>query len=517
MFTPVDYLLLVLYLAILTAIGIRYYRRTADSSDFFVGGRKMSWLPVAISIIASDTSAITLLGNPGYSYQSDVRLILYILGYSTAAWLVIWIFIPFYCRLKMVTAYEYLERRFDVRVRSLTSILFLFIRGSHVAIAMYAPCLILTLVSGIPLGKCILVMGVFTTLYTTMGGIRAVIWTDVVQFSVVMVGIAFAFVAGVTQIDGGFSEMMRIGAEAGKFKLFDFSLDPTSSLSFWAMFVGGTTLALATMGTDQAVLQRFFTAKSEAECKRSLKAFSVIILPFQIALLLLGVVLFAYYQQHPENVAQIGSRDADAVLGYFAVQHLPRFVTVLLVGAILAASMGVMSAGINSLSTCTVIDFHKRFWARDSSDATCIKAGRWYTVLWGVLTTAGALYAGALGQLALAFGKIQGYVGGVMLGIFLLGIFSRRSSARGVLVGGIVGMIVVSYVAFWTGISFFWYAVVGGGATMLSGYVISILSGPALHVPDELLFSYVRRRKPTAIVHQHETDTNVPLDSEASS
>ena len=496
MFTTFDYLLLVLYLAVLTAIGIRYYRRTADSSDFFVGGRKMSWLPVAISIIASDTSAITLLGNPGYSYQSDVRLILYILGYSAAAWLVIWIFVPFYCRLNMVTAYEYLEKRFDVKVRSLTSILFLLIRGSHVAIAMYAPCLILTLATGIPLGKCILLMGVFTTLYTTMGGIRAVIWNDVIQFSVVMTGIAIAFAVGVTQIDGGFGEMIRIGAEAGKFKLFDFSLDPTSSVNFWAMFVGGTTLALATLGTDQAVLQRFFTAKSEAECKRSLKAFSVIVLPFQMVLLLLGVVLFAYYRQHPQNLAQIGSHDADAVLGYFAVQHLPRFVTVLLVGAILAASMGVMSAGINSLSTCTVIDFHRRFWARNSTDAACIRAGRWYTVLWGVLTTAGALYAGALGQLALAFGKIQGYVGGVMLGIFLLGIFSRRSSALGALVGGIVGMIVVTYVAFWTEISFFWYAVVGGGATILSGYLISRFSASARPAPDELIFSIARLKHP---------------------
>lgn len=512
MFETFDYLLLVLYLAVLTGIGIRYYRRTADSSDFFVGGRKMSWLPVAISIIASDTSAITLLGNPGYSYQSDIRLILYVLGYSAAAWLVIWIFIPFYCRLNMVTAYEYLERRFDVRVRSLTSALFLFIRGSHVAIAMYAPCLILTLVSGVPLGKCILLMGIFTTLYTTMGGIRAVIWNDVIQFSVVMTGVVLAFAVGVTQIDGGFGEMMRIGAEAGKFNLFDFTPDPSSSVSFWAMFVGGTTLALSTMGTDQAVLQRFFTAKSEAECKRSLKAFSVIIIPFQMVLLLLGVVLFAYYRQHPENLAQIGSHDADAVLGYFAVQHLPRLVTVLLVGAILAASMGVMSAGINSLSTCTVVDFHKRFWAKNSSDAACITAGRRYTVLWGVLTTVAALYAGALGQLALAFGKVQGYVGGVMLGIFLLGIFSRRSSALGALVGGIIGMIVVSYVAFWTSISFFWYAVVGGGATMLSGYWISILFSKAPHVSNELCFSFARLKNTESLECQHGINTGITID-----
>ena len=252
------------------------------------------------------------------------------------------------------------------------------------------------------------------------------------------------------------------------------------------------------------MLQRFFTAKSEAECSRSLRAYSVIMIPFQALLLLLGVVLFAYYQQHPQELGQIqqqhgrdlGSSLSDAILGFFAVSHLPRLITVLLVGAILAASMGVMSAGINSLSTCTVVDFHKRFWARAATDKASVNAGRWFTVLWGVLTTAGALYAGKLGQLATAFTKIQGYVGGVMLGIFLLGIFTRRSTARGALLGGIIGMIVITCVAFGTKISFFWFAIIGGGATMLSGYLISLLSRSVPHMPDELIFSFDRIKSP---------------------
>lgn len=496
MFTTVDYLLLFLYFAVLTLIGFRFYRKNAGSSDFFVGGRMMTWLPVAISIIASDTSAITLLGTPGYTYapKQDFRLVFNTFAYCAAAWLVIWIFLPFYCRLRMVTAYEYLEKRFDVKVRSLTSFLFLLIRGSHVAIAMYAPALLVAAVTGFRVSECILVIGAFTTLYTTLGGIRAVVWTDVVQFTVVVLGISFVFGAGITQIDGGFAEAMQIGKKAGKFNVWDFSLDLTSEYTFWAMFFGCMIGALATMGTDQAVLQRFFTAKSEAECRRSLQAYSIITIPFQLVLLLLGIVLFAYYKQHPADLAQLQGVKADDILGKFAIRQLPRIVTVLLVGAILAASMGVMSAGINSLSTCTVIDFHKRFWFRTATDESCVRAGRWYTVMWGVMTTVGALFAGGLGQLATSFSKVQNYIGGVMLGIFLLGIFLRRSTARGALIGGVAGMIVVSYVAFWTDITFFWYGLIGGGTTLLVGYLVSLTNPPGESVPEELVIHFGKQK-----------------------
>jgi len=492
MFAVSDYLLLVLYFAVLAWIGAYYYKRSSSSRDYFTGGKGFSWLPVAISVIASDTSAITLLGNPGYAYEKDMRLLLYVFGYCVAAWLVIYVFLPFYCRLEMFTAYEYLEKRFDLRVRTVASALFLFIRGSHVAIAMYAPALILTVVTGIPLVWCVVLMGFVTTIYTTLGGIRAVIWTDVVQFGVIMAAIGGTFYLSIGHVTGGLHEVWRLGTEAGKWHLFDFSLDPASSVSFWAMFVGGTTLAVATMGTDQAVLQRFFAARSERECARSLRAYSVMILPFQIALLLIGVCLFAYYSQHP--AAKPANVSSDAILGFFAVQQLPRFITVLLIGAVLAASMGVMSAGINSMSTCSIVDFYKRIWRPGRPDISYVRAGRSSTVVWGLLTTIGALYASKLGLLGLAFAKVQGFVGGVMLGIFLLGIFFRRANGIGALWGSLAGMLVVSLVAFFTPLSFFWYGLVGGGVTIAVGCVVSALFKRQEAVPEFLLFQRSTKR-----------------------
>jgi SSS family transporter len=486
LFTPFDYVLLCLYFAAVTFIGGYFYRRSSTSAEFFVGGRTISWLPVAISVIAADTSAITLLGSPGYAYEHNTTLFLYELGYPVAAWLVILIFLPFYCRLKLYTAYEYLEKRFDVRVRWITSALFLIIRGSHVAIAMYAPAIVLTLFTRIPLHTSILLMGIVATFYTTLGGIRAVIWTDVMQFAIVATGIAFTFFLTITRVYGGLGAIGRIGSEYGKWHTFDFSLSLTSDSTFWAMFVGGTVLALATIGTDQAVLQRYFTAKSEAECRRSLKAYSIILIPFNFAMIILGVFLFAFYHQHPDLAS--GLKSSDWVLPYFAMHQLPHLLATLLTAAIFAASMGVVSAGINSLSTCTVVDFYRRIWRKDASEAEFVRAGRISTLGWGVFTTIGALYAGRLGELALAFGKIQGYVGGVMLGIFLLAIFSRRANALGAIIGSVLGMAVVSYVAFWTDISFFWYGIVGGGVTIIAGYAASMLGPKPAGVPDNLFW-----------------------------
>jgi SSS family transporter len=475
-----------LYFISVTLIGVFFYRKSSSSSEFFVGGRTIGWLPVAISVIAADTSAITLLGNPGYAYEHDMTLMLYEFAYSVAAWLVILIFLPFYCRLKLYTAYEYLEQRFDVRVRWIASALFLIIRGSHVAIAMYAPAIVVTVFTGIPLHTTVLLMGVVATLYTTMGGIRAVIWTDVMQFVIVATGIVFTFFITITRVHGGLGTILQIGSEYGKWHTFDFSFSLTSSSTFWAMFVGGTVLALGTIGTDQAVLQRYFTAKSEKECSRSLKTYSIILLPFNFGLIILGVFLFAFYHQHPDLAKGVPS--SDWVLPYFAVHQLPHLLATLLTASIFAASMGVVSAGLNSLSTCSVVDFYRRIWKRDASEAEFVTAGRMFTVGWGVFTTIGALYAGRLGELALAFGKIQGFVGGVMLGIFLLAIFSRRTSAIGAIVGSIVGMVFVCYLAFRTEISFFWYGSISCLVTIVFGYGASLMRPKPTGIPDYLFW-----------------------------
>jgi sodium-coupled monocarboxylate transporter 8/12 len=356
---------------------------------------------------------------------------------------------------------------------------------------MYAPALVLALFTGINLKVSILLMGIIATFYTTLGGIRAVIWTDVMQFSIVVAGIIAAFVLTINRIHGGLATILQVGSQYGKWHVFDFSFDYRSDTSFWALFLGGIVLALATVGTDQAVLQRYFTAKSEKECARSLKVYSVILIPFNFALVLLGVFFFVFYQQHP--VLRAGLPSSDSVLAYFAVNQLPHLLATLLTASIFAASMGVMSAGINSLSTCSVMDFYSRIVKKEFSESELVRAGRLFTLGWGALATVGALYADRLGALALAFAKIQGFVGGVMLGIFLLAFFFRRAGALGTIVGSAAGMAFVFYLAFRTDVSFFWYGSISCLITIVIGYVASLFLGKPADLPEYLFW-----RKPGA-------------------
>ena len=267
-------------------------------------------------------------------------------------------------------------------------------------------------------------------------------------------------------MEGGLPAISQIGSEFGKWRLFDFSFDITSDHSFWAMFVGGIILAVATMGTDQAILQRYFTAQSERECSRSLKFFSVLLIPYNCLLILIGVFLFAFYHQNPDLARDLPQ--SDAVLGHFAVHQLPRFMGTLLIGAIFAASMGAMSAGINSLATCTVVDFYQRLLKPNEPDPHSVRAGRFCTVLWGVADHpwAPCMRTGWVNW-RWRSERFKGSSAGVMLGIFLLGIFFRRANASGALAGTLVAMTIVTYVAFWTDISFFWYGAIGSSAHYL--------------------------------------------------
>ena len=305
-------------------------------------------------------------------------------------------------------------------------------------------------------------------------------------------GIAFTFFLTITRENGGLAAIWHIGSEYGKWHAFDFSFNLTSSTSFWAMFVGGTVLALAPMGTDQAVLHCYFTAKSESEFSRSLKAYSVILIPYNFALIIMGVFLFAFYI-NTRRLAK-GLTSSDDVLPYFAMHQLPHLLAALLTASIFAASMGVVSAGMNSLSTCSVVDFYRRIWNKEASEPEFVRAGRIFAVGWGVLTTIGAPYAGRLGELALAFARIQGFVGGVMLGIFLLAIFSRRTSAIGANIGSMVEMAVISYIAFRTESSFFWHGIIGCVVSMVVGYTISTFGPKPVGIPENLFWGRPRIR-----------------------
>jgi len=473
-FSPLSWAVVGSYIVTVCAIGSFFYARHSSAADYFLGGRKMRVIPVAISLVAADLSAITYMGTPAWAYDHNLELFLGAVSMLLVAPIVMYVFMPFYSRFSFFTGYEYLERRFDLKIRVLGAALFLLTRGSHVAIVIYAPSILLAMLTGFPLSACILLMGGCTTLYTTLGGMKAVIWTDVIQFSILLTGIATVFGLCIYRIPGGIHAAYDVALSAGRLHHFDLSLRPDHLSTVWAMLIGNGTMVLSTMGTDQALLQRYFTTRSLGEARRAVLLDAFISVPLVGLLHLLGIVIFAFYHFYPDRLAGLPAKDA--ILPYFVFRESGSVLSGLVIASIFASSMAVMSAGINSLTTVTTVDFYTRLFHSERHDRRSVFVGRIGTVIWGLATTVGALFASRLGPLVTAFSIINSFLGGPILGLFLLGMLSKRVSSTAALWGGTVGLIVVTLVAWKSNISFFYYAIIGLIVTVAIAYLASALT-----------------------------------------
>jgi SSS family transporter len=468
-FSSVNWLILCGYIVVISLVGSLFYRKGTTSKEFFLGGRRMKAIPVAISLVAADLSAISYMGAPAWTFNHNLELVWASWAYLFIAPIVMFLFMPFYARFRFYTAYEYLERRFDLKTRLLGSAIFMFMRASHVAIVIYAPSLILSLITGLPLTKSVLIMGCCTTLYTALGGMKAVIWTDVMQFSILMAGLFIVTRMSVSQVPGGMATIWRTGHDAGRAQVFNFSTDLTQLTTFWAAGIGGAFMALSTLGTDQAYLQRYFTTSSLKEGQRSILLDGIIVVPVSLLLYSVGAILYTFYRFHPDQLR--GLPTPDALLPFFVMTQFGGWLSGLVIASIFAASMAVMSAGINALTTASTVDFYKRVFRPNASDTGVVLAGRVGTVIWGALATFGALFVGRMGPIINAFNLINSFLGGPILGIFLLGMLTRRARGNAAITGAALGLTSVSLLAWKTEISFFYYAIVGTIVTLGCGWL----------------------------------------------
>ncbi len=472
-FTTLDWLILACYVAGISTIGSLFYRKKASAADFFLGGRAMKALPVAVSLVAADMSAITYMGTPAWSFRFNLELFWFNLSYLAVIPIVMYVFLPFYMRLKLYTGYEYLERRFDLKTRLLASGLFLLLRGSHIAITIYAPSIVLSLLTGEPLYLSVLIMGVFTTLYTSLGGMKAVIWTDVIQFTILVSGMVVVFWLALSRVPGGLLTVYHVAGQAGRLRFWNASLDPSQMYAFWPCILGGSVMLLCTLGTDQTYLQRYFSTSSLKEGRRSVLLDGLIAIPVVFLLYVLGDVLFVFYHYHPSHLK--GLTNSGAILPFFVLREVGGAFSGLVIASIFASSMAVMSAGINALTTATTVDFYKGWLRPGRKDAHYVKVGRLGTVGWGALCTAGALFADRLGPLINAFNKVNAFLGGPVLGIFLLGMLTRRARGTPAMIGGVSALAVVAFLNWATDISFFYHALAGLLVTVSVGYGLSLL------------------------------------------
>lgn len=487
-FSVLDYTVFVVYMLASVAIGVWFVREQRTVKDYFLAGQSMNWFVVAISVIAALFSGISYLGAPTEVFEHDLTYAVSLLSFLVATPVVIVVFLPFFYRLKLYSAYEYLEKRFDLQVRVWSAAMFIIRVVFYLALAIYAPALALAAVTGLPLWFSILSVGLLTTVYTTFGGMKAVIWTDVMQFFVLFGGqLAIAWVA-ISRIPGGLTGTFDLAAQAGHLKFANFDWSLTARVTFWGALLGGLFNNLVQMGTDQISVQRYLTAKSLPEARKSLWFKLAVTIPLVLVFYLMGAVLFSYYHTYPDRLP-LDLKQKDRILPYFVVSELPRGLPGILIAAIFAATMSTVSAGINALSTASIVDFYQRFRSQVPPPEALLRLSKWLTCFYGLLATATAFLMPLLGTLIEATNKVMGMLGGPLLGVFLLGMLSKRANAFGTLLGAFFGSLVLGYIVFQTKVSFLWYALIGCLVTMALGYLFSLATGkPAPEQVEGLVY-----------------------------
>jgi SSS family transporter len=534
-------------------------KRTRDSSElegYFLANRSIPWWAAGLSVMATQLSAITMIGTTGQGYNDGMRFIQFYYGLPIAMIILSVTLVPFFYRSGVYTAYEYLERRFDPKTRSFTSLLFLVSRGMSVGAVVSAPAVVLSLVLGWDLTATALLITVPAVVYTMFGGVQAVTWTDVKIMALIVVGLFAMIAAAVFGLPSGIglTDGLGIAAATGRLRSFEFSWDLTNQYTVWSGTIAALFLFCSYFGTDQSQVQRYLTARSEGEAKRSLLMSAYWKIPLQVLVLFLGVMVFVFYvfntppllfssaqekklKDGPaaaqyaalegefgnvlsarraageafaaardtgddariaaarsefvaSNNAVSGVRsralslvrettgdrtftDVNYIIPTFILTHLPVGLIGMLIVAILMAATDTIAGELNSLSTATVIDFYKRWYRPQATDAHYLAVSKAATGIWGLIACGVAVWAAELGSLIEVVNRFGSFFYGSILGVFILAVGFPRATGTGAFVGLLAGMVSVSLVASLTDIAFLWHNVVGAVAVVVIGLAVS--------------------------------------------
>jgi Na+/proline symporter len=564
--SAIDWTIIGLYLVWIVWDGLRLSRNTDKLEGYFLASRSLPWWAVGLSVMATQLSAITMIGTTGQGYADGMGLLQQYYALPVAMIIIAVTFVPFFHNARIYTAYEYLERRFDGRVRSFTAALFLFSRAMSTGVVISAPAVVLSVMMGLDITTTCLMMGIPTAIYTMFGGVQAVAWTDVKQMYLIVFGLLAAAVALILGLPDtvSVSEALHVAGSAGKLEAFNFSTDPSVRYTFWTGTIGALFLFLSYFGTDQSQVQRFLTSKSVDEARTSLFISGYWKIPLQALVMIIGVLMFVFYlftpppllfnRVHDErirqsarageytaleqrfgeavdirraaaqqladaesageagsidatkaafNAAEQGVKDVRAeaialvkdvsgdttyddinyVFPTFIVTHLPVGLIGLLMAAIFAAAMSTIAGELAALSTCTVMDFYKR-WVRDDGDEKrLLLVSKFAMLFWAVFASFVAIWASELGALIEVVNRFGSFFYGSILGVFLLAIGWKRANSQGALFGLVAGMSVVGYLTLYTTIAFLWHNLIGAVVVFVTGMIVSEITGPGTRDP----------------------------------
>ena len=527
-----DWIVLIATLTLIIVYGIYKSRTSKNLDGYFLSNRDMPWYLVLLSIMGTQASAITFLSAPGQAYSDGMRFVQYYFGLPLAMIIICVVFVPVFNRLKVYTAYEFLENRFDLKTRTYTSFLFQVSRGLSTGISIYAPSLILSSLMGWNIYYTNIIMGGMLIIYTVSGGARAVAHTQKLQLLIVLIGMVIAgyWVVHLMPENVGFMDALSLGGENGKMNIIttgftENGFDWQDRYNIWSGVIGGLFLALSYFGTDQSQVGRYLTAKNNKQGKLGLLMNGMVKIPMQFLILMLGVLVFVFYQFNKApvyfNEAQVerakktsynnelttlefrynqleaadnagkdairqqyktvltqalpgeSVNDTNFIFLRFVLDYLPKGLIGLLIAVIFLAAWGSIAAALNSLASCTVVDIHKRFIKKELTEKMDYRISKFYTFLWGIFCILVAQFASNIGNSLIETVNILGSLFyGVILGIFLVAFWFKYIKANAIFYSAIISEVLIFIIYKAEIISFLWLNVIGALLVIIIGFIL---------------------------------------------
>lgn len=475
-----------IYLVLITGFGVWLSRFQTDSRAYFLGNRNIPWPAVCLSVVATETSVLTFIGIPALSYATDMQFFQLTLGYLAARIILAAFFLPAFLSQDTYTVYGFLARRFGPVARNCASGLFFFTQVLGSGVRLYAAALVLATVLGTEqITVAILIIAAATILYTWAGGISAVIWTDVIQASIMLGGGVLALWLLVGMFPQDVWSLLSAAAAQGKLQIWDFALRPTDTYTFWSGLIGGAFLGMASHGTDQVLAQRLLTCRTLADGRKALIGSGLIIIPQFALFLLIGVLLSYFYQLNPPLEA---IDNPDRIFPHFIVHHFPPVAAGLVVAAMFGAAMSTLDSGIQALSASSVMDIVRPLSRIKKPVESYLTLSRGFTVFWGVALVGVAIMAGGWGPVLETGLTVASFTYGPLLGLFILGFFTRVSKQSSTVAGVGAGLAGITIVVRYTEIPWTWYVFTGCLITVATGILVDKIIGqekPVNSKPDQ--------------------------------
>lgn len=469
-----NWAVLIVYLVANIFLGFALSRKIKSANDFFLGSKNIPWWAIGISVVATYVSALSFLGGPAWSYDEGLSVIAIHLNYPLVIVFVITFLLPFFYNSGVASIHDYLERRFGLKARTVMSLIFLTSQVLTTAAVLYATALVIEFITGVPVEWAIVIVTVIALLYTMMGGIAAVIWTDVIQAGILLIGALVIFFALIDQLPAPLVEVLSSLKDEGRTDALITKLSLVEVSTVWTGIIAMTLFHITVYGANQMMVQRTLASKNIGDAKKSYMMMGYGAIFIYFLFFLIGILFYRYYEgQSFENGNTI-------ILDFASTLAIPGLMG-LIAAAVVAASMSSVDSALNSMSTVSTVDLYQKFVKADATDEHYLKVSRNFTIFWAALIIVPAiLYANSEGSILEVLSKVGSYFVGAKLSLFGLGIFSKHTTERGILIGIVAGFAAVWYTATQTDISWPWYCAIGGLFTASVALISSLaLDGKA--------------------------------------